>query len=78
VVTLDRPLPDGLFAAGGTGLNRLVGQSATNSADAVSVHVNIGSREEARQITDMAQVAVHGDVLPPAPLELRVSREALA
>jgi 2-amino-4,5-dihydroxy-6-oxo-7-(phosphonooxy)heptanoate synthase len=111
VVPLDRPLSDGPFAAGGTGLNRLVGQLATNGADAVvlhkgsvrfvdpawftqtsliiqlsagtdhapdpdakflvgnveealrlgadavSVHVNIGSREEARQIADMARVA---------------------
>ncbi|KUO09599.1 2-amino-3,7-dideoxy-D-threo-hept-6-ulosonate synthase [Streptomyces sp. DSM 15324] len=111
VVPLDHPLSDGPFAAGGANLNRLVGQLATNGADAVvlhkgsvrfidpawftqtslivhlsastahapdpdaktvvgrveealrwgadavSVHVNIGSREEARQIADMAKVA---------------------
>lgn len=111
VVPLDHSLSDGPFAAGGTGLNRLVGQLATNGADAVvlhkgsvrfvdpawftqtslivhlsastahapdpdakslvgnveealrlgadavSVHVNIGSREEVRQIADMARVA---------------------
>jgi 2-amino-4,5-dihydroxy-6-oxo-7-(phosphonooxy)heptanoate synthase len=104
-------LTDGPFAGGGSALNHLVGQLATNGADAVvlhkgsarfvdpawftqtslivhlsastahapdpdgkvlvgtveealrlgadgvSVHVNIGSREEARQIADMALVA---------------------
>ncbi|MEU6227077.1 2-amino-3,7-dideoxy-D-threo-hept-6-ulosonate synthase [Streptomyces sp. NPDC047042] len=111
VVPLDHPMSDGPIAGGGTGLNRLVGQLATNGADAVvlhkgsvryvdpawftqtsliihlsagtahapdpdakflvsnveealrlgadavSVHVNVGSREEARQIGDMAVVA---------------------
>lgn len=111
VVPLDHPLTDGPIAGGGFGLNRLVGQLATNGADAVvlhkgsvrrvdpawftqmslivhlsastahapdpdakylvatveealrlgadavSVHVNVGSREEARQIADMAVVA---------------------
>lgn len=111
VVPLDHPLTDGPIAGGGFGLNRLVGQLATNGADAVvlhkgsvrrvdpawftqmslvvhmsastahapgpdakclvatveealrlgadavSVHVNVGSRQEARQIADMAVVA---------------------
>lgn len=108
---LDHPLTDGPISGGGAGLNRLVGQLATNGADAVvlhkgsirhvdpawfaqmslivhlsastshapdpdakfmvatveealrlgadavSVHVNVGSREEPRQIADMAVVA---------------------
>lgn len=111
LVPLDHPLTDGPISGGGAGLNRLVGQLATDGADAVvlhkgslrhvdpawfaqmslivhlsastshapdpdakfmvatveealrlgadavSVHVNVGSREEARQIADMAVVA---------------------
>lgn len=111
IVPLDHPLADGPIARGGAGLNRLVGQLATNGADAVilhkgnvrhvdpawfaqtaliihlsastahaqdpdakfivssveealrlgadavSVHVNLGSGREARQIADMAVVA---------------------
>jgi len=49
--TVHAPDPDGKVLVG------TVEEALRLGADAVSVHVNVGSREEARQITDLAIVA---------------------
>ena len=49
--TVHAPDPDGKVLVG------TVEEALTLGADAVSVHVNVGSREEARQIADLAVVA---------------------